>query len=408
MRTETGIPSDGTNRLIVRGAALALLAGALIYLTLKVFDSGDTVDFKYIHLAGELWLEGLDPYSIAYKEQGEIRYVGRNRPEYLLYPPHWWGIASTSALISYESAGLLWRIFMALCLIGGCLALHGTVRQIAGTAQWGRASWRIWAMLVMAAAMSATAIALALGQTSCLLFLGVCLYARAFIARDRWLMGVALILVMLKPNFGLALSLFLVPTLFWWRSLIGAAVAVLLLSLPAILPHGLLEVIGGYLHALGQWETLPPNTARNTTGLRYLAYMGLGATVSGKWFAILGLAVALGLGVALRHRLDQPGTRAAALCVLIAALVLIVPLHTYDMMLLIPLIALGAIWPLWAQAGLGVLMLVSLRPNNLEAVLGLVTPGETYFTGTGTATVAAVLILLVCLVGLMIPRATPA
>ena len=372
-----------------------LLSGALLYLAFKVLADGDTIDFKYIHLAGTLWLDGINPYSAAFRETGQAIFTGMNRPEYLLYPPHWWGISAAVARIPYDTAGLIWRFFMAVCMIAGCFALHDIPRRIIGETRL----WRTWAMLIFAAAMSATAVALSLGQTSCLLFLGLCLYLRAYVVRDRGLMVLALVLVMLKPNFGLALSLFLVPALFWWPSLIAGAVAVLALSLPALLPFAPAEVVRGYLNALGQWETLPPNIPGSTTGLRYLAYLLFDLTLPGRWFALAAAALALGLGAIWRDGTRPAFWRAEGLGLLLACLVLIVPMHTYDMMLLIPLIALCAGMPTGIQAALLVLMLVAFRVNNLASALGLTIPEETYFPGSGLVTAVALLIVAVWTVG---------
>ena len=379
--------------------AILILALALAYLVLKVLDGTDTIDFKYIHLAGALWGEGVDPYSTAYAEQGQIRFQGLNRPEYLFYPPHWWAIATGFAQLPYEVAGLVWRITMAACMIGGCLVLHRTVIHIVGEAR----PWRTWAMLMMAGAMSATAIALSLGQTSCLLFLGVCLYCHAFVTGRRGLMVLALVIVWLKPNVGLALSLFLVPGLVWWPALAVGALAVVAASLPALLPHGPLQVIRGYLHALSQWEALDPNQPWNVTGLRHLAELATGAVLPGTPLALAASALALGLGVLL-VRAATPSRRAAALIPLIALLLLFVPMHSYDMVLLIVLIALGVVLPGWAGAVLALALLAALRANNLESLLGLSGPAGMGAPGTTVLSLAVLAIVLVSWAGLRVSR----
>ena len=397
--TQALLRGTPAQKMQAAGAAL-LLALALAYLVLKVFDGTDTIDFKYIHLAGALWGEGIDPYSAAYAEQGEMRFQGLNRPEYLFYPPHWWAIATGFAQAPYETAGLLWRIVMAACMIGGCFVLHRTVIHIAGENR----PWRTWAMLVFAGAMSATAIALSLGQTSCLLFFGVCLYVHAFVTRRRGLMVLALVIVWLKPNVGLALSLFLVPGLFWWPALIGGALAVVAASLPALLPHGPIEVIRGYLHALSQWEALAPNQPWNITGLRHLAELVTGAVLPGTPLALTASALALGLGALLVRRDETARGRAAALIPLIALLLLCVPMHSYDMVLLIVLIALGVVLPGWAGAVLALALLAAFRANNLETLLGLSGTGGMRPPGTTVLSLAVLAIVLVSWAGLRAPR----
>ena len=259
-------------------------------------------------------------------------------------------------------------------------------------------------MLVFAGAMSATAIALSLGQTSCLLFFGVCLYVHAFVTRRRGLMVLALVIVWLKPNVGLAFSLFLVPGLFWWPALIGGALAVVAASLPALLPHGPIEVIRGYLHVLSQWEALAPNQPWNITGLRHLAELVTGAVLPGTPLALTASALALGLGALLVRRDETARGRAAALIPLIALLLLCVPMHSYDMVLLIVLIALGAVLPGWAGAVLALALLAAFRANNLETLLGLSGTGGMGPPGTTVLSLAVLAIVLVSWAGLRAPR----
>lgn len=383
----------GTGGYALRLGALAMLAVALLYLGHKVFSGTDTIDFKYIHLAGALWQEGVNPYTDAFREAGKDLFIGMNRPQYLLYPPHWWSIAVASAQFGYETAGQIWRIFTAGCMIGGCLLLHDTIRRSSGRPQ----PWRTWAMLLFACLMSATAITLALGQTSHLLFFGICLFVRAYVSGARGIMALALVVVMLKPNFGLAVALFLLPFPIWWSSLAGGAAITLLLSLPALLPFGVTEVIQGYLHALSQWETLPPNAPLSTTGLRYLAKIGLGLDLPGTWCALTAAALSLCYGAILSRQpalSESPHARAATLGPLLTGLILFIPLHTYDMVVLIPLIALAAALPVSNQIPFFLLMLIALRPNNIATALGLTMPEETFSVGSGLVTFASLLILL--------------
>jgi hypothetical protein len=369
----------------VRVAAVLLLLLAVAYLGSKVFEDSDTVDFKFIYLAGDLWLEGQNPYSEVYAARGEQDFPGLNRPGYLLYPPHWWSIATASALIPYETALVAWRIACALCLLGGCAALHATGRALAAPFLPARTVL----VLVLAMSMSATAIAISLGQTSCLLFLGISLYTLAYVRQQRVLMVLALVIVMLKPNVGMALSLFLVPSLAWWPSLAVAAAVVLAASLPALLPFGVVEVLRGYLAALAEWEALPTNAAHSTTGVRNAAHLLFGAAVPGGLLALAGFAAAALIGLAARLsplRGSEARHRAAWLCLLVVTVALLVPLHTYDLMFLLPVVPLSASLPAAAEAFVLLLFLPLWRPNNLATLIGLADPESRFFPETMVAT----------------------
>ena len=150
--------------MIERLAWLGLAVVLLAYFGAKILGAGDTIDFKYIWLAGELWSEGVNPYTEVYVARGEEAFVGLNPPTFWVYPPNWWPIATGSAVLSYETAGLLWRILSVVCLFLGCFVITKSLPNLpfwVHIAFWG-----------VAATMSATAITLSLGQTSmvCLLY----------------------------------------------------------------------------------------------------------------------------------------------------------------------------------------------------------------------------------------------
>jgi hypothetical protein len=191
----------------------------------------------------------------------------------------------------------------------------------------------------------------------------------------------------------MALSLFLVPSLFWWPSLTAGAALVLLASLPAILPFGLAEILGGYLAALGAWEALPPNAAYNTTGLRNAVYAFFGADVPGRLFVLtcFAAAVLIGLGARFSPVRGRPEQHLAAwLCLLIVTVSVLVPLHTYDLMFLLSVIPLSSALSAASEAFVLLLFLPLWRPNNLAAVTGIVDPEARFFPGTTIATVAVV------------------
>jgi hypothetical protein len=170
-----------------------------------------------------------------------------------------------------------------------------------------------------------------------------------------------------------------------------------------MLPFGVIEVIRGYLEALGEWETLPTNAAHSTTGVRNAANLLLGADVPGGPLALAGFAAAALIGVAARVsavRDSEVRHRAAWLCMLIVTAALIVPLHTYDLMLLLPVIPLSTALPATAEVFVLLLFLPLYRPNNLAEVTGLVDPGSRFFPGTMIASMAIVAMAVGVAVGL--------
>ena len=388
------------NNSIAMTAQLALLIVALLYLATKaLLDTSDTTDFKSIWLAGRFWLGGLNPYSLEYAQAGESLFVGLNRPNGWFYPPNWWPIAVAISFLDYDLAGRVWRILNGCLVILGCAVLISCFRDY----QRNSLRWIAVVIVVYVSTMSATAISLSLGQTSILIFFGLCLFTRAWLFEDWRLMIVALALLALKPPIGLVLAGLLMPAKFWWRSLLGAGVVVCLFSTPPLLLHGWDGVISLMLLRIEDYGSFDVNAPPSTTGLRSILFHIFGASVSPVHLTLLALISSSCLGIlSLRFQLERD--RLLSLSATIAAGVAIVPMHTYDAVLLAPLVLAVPV----LSFGIGFFVFLSLlvvwRNNNLSELFDLVAQGETYFSGTLVLSVVA-LILTLFLAALVTVRA---
>ena len=363
--------------------AAALLMPAMGYLIAKAFfDTSDTIDFKYIWLAGHLWLDGQNPYLDVYLKTGRELFVGLNPPAGWFYPPSWWPIASLMSTLPYELSGAVWRALSALCLVAGSTILFYVSRRSLGNVPF----WLMALVAAFGATMSATALTLSLGQTSLLIFLGVALFAAAYLSQGRIMMAIALVVLLLKPNIGLVFLAFALASSYWWRSVAAAVAVSLLMALPALVPLGFLDVLGDYLLVLGTYGEDAVTQPVAMTGLRNLVYFFSNVEVSGVLMALAGVPVAMWLGAQGDRRADAAG-RADLLCLLILASVLFVPLHTYDLIMVLPLLVLSARWPVLWQLGLWFGFLVIFRVNNLALELGLDVAGERWSPGSFVASV---------------------
>ena len=225
----------GSRPIHIMISGLMVLVGLSYLLTKSVLLLAPTDDYQFIWLAGTMWNDGLDPYSEEYGRLGIALFEGVYPPKVWFYPPSWWPIATLTALTSFETGIVIWRGTSALCLIVGVhIVLRAYGRFVAPVSVL-----RAAAFFAFACIMSATPMALWIGQTSFLSFLGAALFISAYLGDRRVLMICALFLLMLKPQIGLPFCFFLLARRAWWPSLVAGAVVSVLASMPALAISGL-------------------------------------------------------------------------------------------------------------------------------------------------------------------------
>lgn len=378
-----------SNAMTVTLVAVLVLAGTAYLAWKTLFLPDFSIDYQFIWLAGAMWAEGQNPYADEYARLGRELFSGLNVPRVWFYPPSWWPIATLSAQTTYETGVVVWRIVGALSLVTGIavitLACHRHLAPLSPL--------RMAAFFAFATLMSATPIALSLGQTSFLSFLGAALFIAAWLGDRRVLMVAALFLLMLKPQIGLPFAMFLLARRMWWPSLAAGAVLSLLAAAVPLSISGIGPFLDTYLAQLGYHETLPPNHPIEMTGLRNLFWELFGWRVPSLPLALVCAALAFALGFT---RAAEPRQRALTLAALLVLLCLFVPLHTYDMMLIAPLVVLGATASTPAQImGLAGLLVI-FRANNLAALTGFYPPETLYAFGSRLTTIG--LLFLACAV----------
>lgn len=364
--------------------ATVFVLPALTYLGYKsLLDPSDTIDFKYIWLAGYLWVSGENPYGPSYLASGAEMFAGKNIPEWWVYPPNWWPIASGFAALPYERAAALWR------LSGGALLGFGViVLLVSARLRFAQVSFfRQAAFVVLVSASTPTAVSLSLGQTSPLLFLGTSLFACAWLTRNRHLMVLAVVLLAFKPNVCLVLCALLLTNIFWWPSLLLGGFVTLTLAAPAFVAHGYSEILHPYLELIRRYSESPVNSPQSTTGLRNLLHQIGVSSVSPIMLNSVGVIVLGLLGYTTKNRNTSNGdSTIIALAIVLVAL--LVPLHTYDMVVLFLLIILAVGLQAWVQLVLAVALAVVFREANLAIFTGLFDQSAIYFPGSFLVSIA--------------------
>lgn len=378
----------------LNAASAILVVLAFSYLLPIIFGDLVAIDHRYIWLAGELWENGENPYSSAYIETAALFFEEGFRPTWWVYPPSWWTIARATSAFDYESSVVLWRIFIVFCLVAANAVASATaLRHLGVKALWAHGLY--WAFTFSAVAVAMT---VAIGQTSTMAYLGAALFVLAYFERSKVFMVVALVVLGLKPTTGVIFALFLLPSLFWWPALIGAAFVTGLLSAPSILTNGVMPVISGMASRLSEYGTDPANAPAEMTGARHLADLFFNADANS--FLLVGIAavIAIGVGLLFRSRLTMV-ERGCSMGLLLSSTAFFIPLHLYDLPVIFPIIFLAVPFGRMPAIILVLGMLVLWQSRKLEAALNLTSPETYYFGGsllTSLVFLGLILLFLYC------------
>lgn len=379
-----------------RGAGLALLLGAFGYFLTKVLSPDvAAVDFKYLWFAGHLWNEGVNPFGPDYLARAEAFFVDTNVPMWMAYPPYWYPWSRLLAQVPLDGAERLWGLLSGGMIVAGALIVAQAFRPFRQPA--GRPALIAFAVFLMAS--SATAQALSMGQTAPMLFLGVALFIWGLARGSGPALCIALIILMLKPNFGLPFAVFaiLLPGFGLWV-ILAAALSVAAM-LPALAPHGVTTVLTAYAQILAAYGDHPANIPPALTGITNLLHHVAGANIGGIAPVLLAALVAAALALRLRADMtngDLPtASRLSTAILLLTATMFLVPLHTYDLLLAAPVLLLPTLRPTprLPLACAALAMFVLFRPNNIADATGFTVPGESYFAGSALVTLALLLLL---------------
>lgn len=391
---------------MTRGAALprwvplagwAAVAGAVVlsmlYMMQTALANAAPKDFSYFWLAGQIWLDGGNPYAPEFSETANA--IAAAHPDMTglggfhrwLYAPHIWGISVGLGSLDYVSARAVWAVLGSVATLAGCVVALASVLPVRHRL-FGLA---LAPLLVLASVTIGSAMALSTGQIAPVTFLAVALFIFGLLRASRLAIVLALVVLTMKPNlampfigFALVLPACRVP-------LLVAAGLSLMLAAPVALTTPVGEVVSGYLDGLTAYGGYRANSPIALTGLGNLIFAATGIALSGLVYAALGAAA--GAAVALRVRIA--GASPEALSVLLAVACLLVPLHLYDMTLIVLFLVLWP-WPWWGGLAL-VGNLAILRVGVVGALAGLNVPGSR-FPGSFSASLLIVVLFIAALV----------
>ena len=393
---------------------LALMGLRRLLLSLYYVSGTSGYDFRYIWLAGHVWLNGEDPYSASFRRTSAMLTWDGHAPEVWLYPPNWWPLSALLAFIDLGTANLLWNIGnVLLCLVASFLIVSSFRRAHTGLKCDNTVRDLLFALgaalplihLFGAAELEATATVIAVGQTSLLIYFGLALLLYGIGKDSRPLCVAGLVILFLKPQIGLAFAaLFLVYSQWTRRTLAVALGLSLVLALPALISHPLapLEMVRGIIR---EGDSVRPNVAQAMTGLRNVLWhtfgLDVGGPVSSLFAALAAVAGALTIKRIYEH---EDRRRVLWLCAILsaAATAAFAPLHFYDLPIiacLFPAVLVSS--ALFKVAALVGAVLV-VRGDTLGKATGLYDPNVAIFEGSFISTIGAILLFFAS-VGAAVP-----
>lgn len=387
LRTLAGNPLNPAffNSILLNLPVFLFLAISQAYLIPKVLDQTDGFDFRLIWLAGELWSNGISPYSEAFGVAYRATFGTGPSSHFWVYPPYAWLVSRPLAMLPFETAVLVWNILNYCLLIATAwIFAQLSLTRIAAVSTTTRFVIGVSALSII----QATPFALALGQTSFLMLFGLAALLKATQIKSHGWLALGTALIMLKPNFGLFIVLFLATWHWTWRPIGAVAAIYLVVSCGVAAQTGLLETLMAFLSRLSDYNAphIAAGQPANLTGLVHLAdWVGM-AIPSSILYALAALLAILS-GVLTARPFE--GLRFAAV-----GITFLIPLHTYDMMLAVLCVAALCLHGKTARtvltAALGLVAAACLlRPDNLGVWLGLAHPDSMrHFAGSLLVSIA--------------------
>lgn len=322
---------QGGGRAGLSAAVVIFVASSAYLFLMLVRQPLESMDFRYIWLAGELWSHGANPYSSAYRDAGAIQFPTGYAIAVWAYPFHWYIPARLAAALSPQLSFACWLGATTMALAGSAWLALGAARALGFV-------YRLETVLFAlgyACSGSIVGYALRTGQPAVLAECGVAIAIFGMARNQRWCVISGLVLAMLKPQIGLPFATAVCFEPKGLRDALASAVLVLVASVPAFLASGFVNQMHGLLiESSGAYQTISYNTADLMAGLPHL----VGLTT--RWsFSILGsmfLAAALTALASwvIRRQVAEHATalRIGFTCTITAA---VVGLHTYDLIIVL-------------------------------------------------------------------------
>ncbi len=261
-------------RRAARSLCVAALALASLYILVvgsarTALPASRPLDLSYFIVAGQLWLEGTDPYDPAAFAAHHARFVGRETGEAMHGPPQFIPLAILLALPDYDTAKrflTLGNTVAAFALPALAIGMARSLRPLRPAAS-SLATWTLLPAGILL--LNGVYRQIVLGQVTLLVAVAL-LGGWLLTHRGRPILGGILLgLSTVKPQYALLPLLWLLLDRRW--PVLAAALAT---ALGLGLTQGLPAAVAGWLAGVRHYDTMPYNA------LGYGMIMGLPSTLA--------------------------------------------------------------------------------------------------------------------------------
>lgn len=382
---------------------LAFIAG-IVYFAPKVFlpNGYKSIDFMFFWLAGKMWLAGDNPYSEAYRVLALEIFSGYGAPRAWGYPPTWYFLSTPLAFLEYEYSSYAWQFLNLFFLIVGGWAFSSIVKPKC----IHKHSFLYIYMMLMAYVflLHSTAHTISTGQSSIFIFFGLSILVFGHAKQKPWAKVVGLIILSMKPHIGLVFFCFMFFHRNYRKDVIISTLFIALMCLPALSIFGFENLISDFQSLIPSgtaYTIASANTPANLTGVGHVLFALFGQEIGYSFQILFAAAVAAigGMIFNLKSAEKWGGEFHNIIYFLICVTVFMVPLHTYDLVLVSFLIPLSIFYSWRSQIFTMIGLAFLFRSANVAKITGLhLEETVSSFLGTSIATVG----LLFLVVGLIV------
>lgn len=397
---------------------------SLAYVTHKLFISpavSQGLDFRYLWIAGKVWFSGKSPYNLSIYLTEYENYFGFQPDGAWFYPPAIAPICMLLSIIPFELSEFCWRLFNYLSLLGIVLISWLYIKDCHLKPHQG-AYWqdiRLWIGASYSLLMQSTLIVSSLGQTSIMATLGLVLLLYGCLKNYLILGIIGGYIVSLKPTIAIIpiVALFVSKK---YRIIFGGFGLTTVASCLAFVYGGLWKTIQGFLtNTFLMHSDIKVNEPADLTGIVQLLNYFFNLEVSSKVLIFMAIVWGIWCGVIIHYYSDKSITAfgvyldqkteflnsyrlVQSVILMNLGTILIMPMHIYDFVVLIPLMMhtlyLRLPHMIWLIPG----WLIICRSGNLAQLTGIYNPEATsYFIGSLIASVFTVFLVAASIWGLL-------
>lgn len=373
--------------------------GIIYFFWKNLFIRWEDFDFKVIWLSGHLWLQGISPYSDQFVNTGyQLFETFNGQPFY--YPAHFSLVSTVFALFEFEVAMELWRWFNINLFLLSSLVLKSALSTPDQNLSWRR----IFFYTGMIGFMQSVILIFHLGQTTILIYFGLCLIIYGLSKRNDIALIIGLCIALLKPQVGIPLMAALLPFKEYHKPLLLTCVAMVIVCLPATLPLGVIETIFAYMKGISAHGEFYPNHPKVSTGIRNIIYLLFEYELSSTIFGITTIFIVFVASFFMKVKLMKfaVGQENELMIMIVTMAITIItvfsPLHTYDFLILAPVFLLSWRFESPYKIWMFMLFLVIVRYNNITRETSFLLRAEEQMIGNELVTFTAAFMLVIIMI----------